>query len=276
METILQKSIFVVGIFVLAIACRSFAHPFLHKLGSLLLLAASYLAAYFIFDSHIAGITAVILWFFLPWIELLTRVRQMRLPLNKELSRRAPPSRDRFPELLDVTAEIEEAGFEYVMDTGWDWEELHQFFRVFYSAEAKCQVALCLNEQDGMALAYLAISSRDKNEQIWRTWTFPFSGPMRQAPGVHLNQVPSMEVFPKLLELHQAFLKENSIQLSDLVDEDPETIENLMENEVQSQIRHNLSRGIIVESSEEGKFRYSWRGLFFLWTQILKDMVKLS
>jgi hypothetical protein len=47
-----------------------------------------------------------------------------------------------------------------------------------------------------------------------------------------------------------------------------------MEQEVRGQIDHNLSRGIIRESGA-GMFRYSWRGLFFLWTQVLKDMVKL-
>lgn len=248
----------------------------LHKLGSLLLLAASYLAAFFVFESHIAGVAAVLFWFFLPWIELLTRVRQMRLPMEKKLSRRSPPSRERFPELLDFTDEIEEAGFEHVADTGWDWGDMAQFFRVFYHEEAKTQVALCLNEQEGISLAYIAITSRDTENRILRTWTFPFSGPMRPAPGVVLNQVSATETFNELLGHHQSFLKEKGTDATELVSDDPETIEDLMEVEVRNQIRHNLKRGIIVESVEEGTFRYSWRGLFFLWTQILKDMVKLS
>ncbi len=248
----------------------------LHKLGSLLLLAASYLAAFFVFESHVAGVAAVLFWFFLPWIELLTRVRQMRLPMEKKLSRRSPPSRERFPELLDFTTEIEEAGFEHVADTGWDWGDMAQFFRVFYHDELKTQVALCLNEQEGIALAYIAVTSRDSENKTFRTWTFPFSGPMRPAPGVILNQITATETFKDLLNQHLAFLKEKGIAPSELVSDDPETIEDLMEVEVRNQIRHNLKRGIIVESIEEGTFRYSWRGLFFLWTQILKDMVKLS
>ncbi len=276
METFLQKFVFVIGVFVLAVACRSFAVPLLHKAGSLLLLVGSYMLAYFLFDSHAAGVAAVLIWFFLPWVELLTRVRQMRLPMEKKLSRRSPPSYDLFPELQDVTAEVEEAGFEHVADTGWDWGELRQFFRIFYNPETKTQAALCLNEQHGLSLAYIAISSRGQDGKIWRSWTFPFSEPMQTAPGVTLNRIPEMGSIEELVELHSQFLRENNVAVEQLADDDPETIEDLMEGEVRSQIEHNLSRGIIVPSTEEGTFRYSWRGLFFLWTQILKDMVKLS
>ena len=36
-----------------------------------------------------------------------------------------------------------------------------------------------------------------------------------------------------------------------------------------------MHRGII-EPAGEGLFRYSARGMFFLWTQLVKDMVKLG
>ena len=276
MDTFLQKFVFVFGVFVLAVACRSFGITALHKVGSLLLLVASYMLAYFLFDSHAAGVAAVLVWFFLPWVELLTRVRQMRLPMEKKLSRRSPPRHEQFPELHEVTDEVEEAGFEHVADTGWDWGELRQFFRIFYNPATKTQAALCLNEQHGISLAYIAISSRDVDGNIWRSWTFPFSEPMQPAPDVTLNRIPEMGSVEEMVELHGRFLSEHGVTVEDLAEDDPEAIEDLMEGEVRDQIEHNLSRGIIVAATDEGTFRYSWRGLFFLWTQILKDMVKFS
>ena len=123
----------VLAVIVFAIACRTFASRWLHKLGAIAILAASYLAAYFVFPaierlfglqpdplrSHIAGTCAMLGWFFIPWIELLTRVRSLRLPLNKKLHHKSPPSRDRFPTLNEFTDEIETEGYEYVDDAGW-------------------------------------------------------------------------------------------------------------------------------------------------------------
>ncbi|MFT5109992.1 MAG: hypothetical protein ACI9UA_005644 [Pseudoalteromonas tetraodonis] len=56
---------------------------------------------------------------------------------------------------------------------------------------------------------------------------------------------------------------------------DPDEIRPLMEKELRLQIDHNLDKGVICLSGN-GTFKYSWRGLVFLWYQFLKDMVKLS
>jgi hypothetical protein len=39
-----------------------------------------------------------------------------------------------------------------------------------------------------------------------------------------------------------------------------------------AQIDHNINVGLI-ELTGEGEFRYSWRGCFYLWFQMVKDMV---
>jgi len=48
-----------------------------------------------------------------------------------------------------------------------------------------------------------------------------------------------------------------------------------MEREMRDQVDHNLDRGLI-KLSGNGTFRYSWRGLCYLWMQSVKDMVRLS
>lgn len=265
----------VAGLVVFAFACWSFAHPVVRKIGAVAILVASFAGAYFIFDSVYAGIGAILAWFFLPWIQLLTRVRTLRLPLEKKLRHRVPPGRDRFPMLTDLTEEIENAGFEYVDDSGCEWGSIEQFFRIFYHQGTKTQAAICMSEQDNISFTHVTITSRDRNGQIWRTWNYPFSMTMQFAPELHVKQVESAYSFEDLLEHHEQHLLAHGVAESDLIYDEPESINSLMEMELSNQIKHNLSTGLIVPSGPD-TFRYSYRGLIFLWAQFLKDMVKLS
>ena len=38
------------------------------------------------------------------------------------------------------------------------------------------------------------------------------------------------------------------------------------------QIEHNLSAGVIMRADAE-HFRYTWRGCFYLWFEVVKDMI---
>src|SRR6266481_5362014 len=108
-------------------------------------------------------------------LEILTRIRALRLPKEKQLRPKSPPSSDTFPALSDITREIEEEGFVHVGDAGWDWEDYRQFFRLFYREEDRAQAAICLNEQHDFSFYYLRISSRAKGGTVWTTWNYPLS-----------------------------------------------------------------------------------------------------
>ncbi len=274
-ETVFQKLVLVAGLAVLAAALRHFENVVLRKLSILLVLAASYLAAYFLFDSHLAGVGAVLGWFFLPWIELLTRIRSLRLPREKKLEHMAPPSPHRFPMLEEMTDEIEVEGYEYVDDAGWEWEATQQFFRILRKAGERHQVMICLNEQNEMGFAYVAITSRDGDGGVWRTWNYPFSLPMKVPPGLTLNRVERADSFEELMAEHEAFLEVRGVRSEDLVEVDPEVIHAQIEQEVRDQVDYNLACQLVAPAGEE-TVRYSWRGLIFLWAQFIKDMVKLS
>jgi hypothetical protein len=69
-------------------------------------------------------------------------------------------------------------------------------------------------------------------------------------------------------------LKKVGVKTSELAMPDPEHLEEEIEREMKLQINHNLERGIITATGD-GHFRYSVRGLFFLWWQFVKDMVRL-
>jgi len=108
------------GVALLSVGLRSFPNSYSQKAGALGILVASFLAVYFITGSWVLGLTAAVSWLFLPWLEILTRIRALRLPKEKQLRPKSPPSSDTFPALREITREIEEEGFVHVGDAGWD------------------------------------------------------------------------------------------------------------------------------------------------------------
>jgi len=111
------------GVAALSVALRSYQSSISQKVGALGILTASFLAIYFITDSWILGLLSALSWLFLPWLEILTRIRALRLPREKTLRPKSPPSADVFPTLDEITSQIENEGFAHVSDAGWDWED---------------------------------------------------------------------------------------------------------------------------------------------------------
>lgn len=263
------------GLAILAYSLRTFEVTFLRRLGAVLILAVTYLVAWFITGSHWAGAIAVTGWFFLPWFDILTRIRHLRLPLDKKLRYRIPPSQDVFPYLEELTEEVEQEGFEHIEDTGWEWEELNQFMRILYHPEKRMQAAICMHEQSGMAFAYFSLSSRARNGKTYTTWNYPFAYTMKSSPKTVLNRAPSVQTFGELVEQHQWFLIHHCITIDQLKEKVGDSMQEQLQLETRQQVDHNLSAGLITLSGN-GTFRYSWRGCVFLWFQFVKDMVRLS
>jgi hypothetical protein len=266
----------ILGVAVLAFALRTSNHHWVRRAGGLCILAASFLAGYFLSNGRIwAGLLVATLWFFIPWFEIIFRIRGLRLPLDKKIRHKAPPSRDRFPDLHEVTDEVEDEGFEYVDDAGWEWNDTTQFFRLFYHSGSRTEVAICLSEQGPVAFTYVSLSSRTRDGRILRTWNYPFSYTMEISPNLKMNRALTADSFHELLARHQDFLAKQKISATELTEDHTDHIHDQLQREVERQINHNLDRGIITLSGD-GTFKYSWRGLFFLWRQFVKDMIKLS
>src|SRR5438093_6472045 len=68
------------GVAVLSVALRSYQTSLAQKLGALGILIASFLAVYFITGNAGWGVAGAATWLFLPWLEILTRIRTLRLP----------------------------------------------------------------------------------------------------------------------------------------------------------------------------------------------------
>lgn len=263
------------GVAVFGYALRTFSQPVLRKTGAVLYLAASWLMGLEVTGSHFGGLAAVLLWFLLPWVEIVLRVRKMRLPLRKTLRHRLPPNREEFPHLAQLTEEIEREGFEQTDDTGFDWEELRQFMRLFYHAPSRTQATIHLHQQGNMSVAFVSVTTRTLSGRTLTSSNYPFSQTMKQAPGFTVHREPMVESFAELLTEHRAMLAAESIGEADIADPGVEELAKRLESDIQAQVEHNLKSGVIHESGE-GVFRYTWRGCFYLWRQLVKDMVRYA
>ncbi len=270
----MRETLIVIGLLVLAVALRSGRTACLRKLGAATFLAASFCLFYFVTKSLWAGLAGVLLWLFLPWVELLTRIRRMRLPIENRLTHRKLPNPSFFPNATEAAAAMEEAGFEHVSDCGWEWDGMHQFFRLFWHPEERAVASVCLCEQSDVAFAFISITSHDCDGRIWRTTNFPFAPTLHCAPDVSWNHVPcGRNCFHQILRDHRSYLCRAKLTSDLLRIPDPEGIEKSIELEMRRQLDHNLSTGII-RLTGDGHFQYSNRGLLFLWMQFIKDMVR--
>src|SRR5213595_3623785 len=262
------------GVAVLSVGLRSFQNSYAQKVGALGILAATFLAVYFITASWVWGLVAAVGWLFLPWLEILTRIRSLRLPKEKQLRPKTPPSANLFPALDEISREIENEGFEHVNDAGWDWEDYRQFFRLFYKMDDRAQATICLNEQHDLSFYYLRISSHAKSGLIWTTWNYPLSYGLKLTPQFRINRQRPDQNFWQLYQSHREFLRVHQVETSVIDALDDERMQTDIENDLREQIAHNVRAGVL-KSAANDVVKYSWRGMIYLWCQFLIDLVRL-
>jgi hypothetical protein len=265
----------VFGVAVLSAGLRSYSHPVLFRLGTFGVVATSFLAGWLLGQSILLGCILAVTWFFLPWLEILTRVRRMRLPAERVLAPTTPPSRGTFPNFAAVTDEIEAEGFEYLQDVGWEHDGHRHFYRVFHDPARSLQACISLSEQDDMAFFYLSVTSRTQDGHVYTTWNYPFSYGLKLQPRLTIQRFASPGPFTQLLAAHTALLKRKKVDPAQLVNQEPETLMASMERDMRAQITHNLAIGLLRRDGKD-LIRYNVRGMFYLWFQFLRDFVRLS
>ena len=258
----------------LCFGLRSFRHPVLRKSGAFCVLVFSYLVAYFLTGHWYIGVICALSWFFLPWLEIVSRIRKMRMPADRKLRLKNPPPAAR--EIVgELTDEVEQEKFEHASDAGWEWEESQQFFRLFYKDDERCQASICIIEQASIMFFYLSLSSRASDGSIWTTCNYPFSNMLKTVPQLRMNRQPGDQTFLQLLESHRLWLAKNHLSSGAMRTLASDEIQKLLQSEHRSQVAYNLDKGLLT-AVDEGRIRYSWRGLFFLWIQFIRDFVRLS
>jgi hypothetical protein len=266
--------LFIIGLLVFAWACRSYDNRYIAKLGLIALLGATWLGGYALTGSMVWGWVTVSLWFVFPWVEIVGRVRGMRFPLQHHVKHRFPPPRDVFPDLGEITSEVEEAGFEKTDDAGWKWEDTDHFIRLFYHPETRQQAAINVAQQSEFVFSHASLTTRTADGKTYVTTNYPFSFTMKPSPQQIVNRCDNAEIFQDMVDSHTGFLKRSGVTAESVLVQDPESLPTTMEEDLSAQIDHNLDAGVIIRA-DESHFRYSWRGCFFLWYQIVKDMIRV-
>src|SRR6267154_2380031 len=103
----LSNLLLILGVAALSLSFRSFNHPLLRKFGAFGVMATSFLAGWLLSGYWQVGAFCASSWLLLPWLEILTRIRKLTLPLEKNLRHKSPPNAEIFPALDEITDEIE-------------------------------------------------------------------------------------------------------------------------------------------------------------------------
>ena len=263
------------GLAVLTSAFFSFGHPVLRRLGILSIGITTFAAGYLLSRNVWVGVAFVSGWLLLPWLEILLRVRKLRLPLHKQLRQTTPPPREMFPELEELSDDIEYAGFEHVSDLGWDMDGYRQFLRLFANAERREEAAITYVEQNQLGFHFFSVTSRGTDGAVFTTWNCPVSSSLKTPPTVHLHRAAADADFTALVAGHEEFLQERGLEAGQRQPVDPETVRAAVERDMETQMQHNLREGLL-QPADEGHGRYSWRGMLYLWGQFLRDIFRFS
>ena len=78
----MNEFLFFSGLVVFTAACFQFAHPVIRRLGLLGMAATVFAAGYLLTGNLWIGAVCVGVLLMLPWIEILVRIRKLRLPLR--------------------------------------------------------------------------------------------------------------------------------------------------------------------------------------------------
>jgi hypothetical protein len=267
-------ALLIAGLVLLSMALRSLDHWLPVRLGNLCILLTSHLLGWVLTGSHFGGAGCVAIWFVLPWIDLVTRVRRLEMPVSRSIEAQAPPSSSRFPALEELTEEIELLGFEQVEDAGWRHDEHSQFVRVFSHSEEHVRATISLVENEDISFFYVTLCSRGADGRVWFTWNYPFSTTLKNPLNWQLQRLQDVETFLELMEHHRSWLTAKKVTDTIPVSSDALTLTAELEQELRSQVDHNEQCGVLLKSNP-GLVRYTWKGCFFLWFQYLREVLRL-
>lgn len=269
----MSQVLLIIGLLIFAYGCHTFHNRWLSKAGWVAVLVVTYMGGFFITGSHAGGWFAISLWFLFPWVEIVSRVRRLRFPMRSEVKHRFPPSRELFPDLDRISSEIEELGFQRADDAGWKWEQTDHFVRLFYHPGRMLQASISVAQQDEFIFSHASLTTRTVDGIALVTTNYPFSSTMRLAPRQRMNRCRGAESAEEMLASHEAFLARNGVTAERIAPQDPELLHTNIQRDLTQQIDHNLLTGVIVREGEQ-HFRYSWRGCFYLWFQVVKEMIR--
>ena len=269
---IMENYLLVAGVVVLGMALRSIHSPILSRLGLLCYPLAAYLLGYFVLGTVWWGVLLTVTVILVPIVRVVINAFSVCVQSNLELISCPPPPPIDFPDLENITEQIEKAGFEYVSDIGSIPESgFRIFYRTFLDSSARVQANICLIEQENISFFYVTFCSRLSGGRRVLTWNYPFPYELEFSPQTLVKRTTNESV-PEQLNLHKKILEDNaqdgvaSIGRTSLAGD--------ISDAFSEQIHYNLSAGILKRiAGDDGNMRYTLRGFFFLVRQFIKSFI---
>lgn len=263
------------GLAVLTAAFLNFRQIWLRRLGVWMVGVTSFAAGYLPTGKIWVGLAVASLWLFVPWIEILLRVRHLRLPLRRKLRQFPPPSREVFPTLEEDSERIEASGFEHVADMGWEMDEYRQFLRLYARPSGREEAVITCVQQSEVGFDFISITSRGNDGTVYTTWNCQLAASLQMPPTLHLQRLGEDVPFEKLFSAHGAFVREHGLTEELLAPVDLDAVRVAVERDMEVQMQHNLSVGVL-RPLDESHGVYSWKGMLFLWVRVLREIFRLT
>lgn len=270
----MRHILIITALLVICLGLRSCHSRILKKLGAFTFLITAALSGYWI-AGFIGMFVSVALIFIIPVFTLCVSFKGKEFPVFERLPDEVFPDEAFFPNASKSIQDIEDSYFEHVEDVGWKWLGMQQFHKVYWNPEEQCIATVVLCEKDNVAFAYMSTKTLFSDGQIVRTTNYPFSKVLLEKQNVHWHHIPCEEkLFSKLLTEHQKIVTKLKGERKILIP-DPDELIIQMEKEMISRIQFNKSKGIITLSEPTETYQYSTVGLFYLWKQSIKNMIRL-
>ena len=248
----------------------------MRKLGMTLVWVASAVGAYCLTGSILMALTMLLAWIFFPIWEMVFVLRQLRVPRHRGLADARAP-RNASQELEEVSAELREAGFEQLDECRLNPSDHEQYYRLFDRGDGRVQATIGYIAQGAVGFHFLAFGSQGLDGRRWVTWDYPLTYGLSMPPNFALYRVLQSESAAELYQSHLDFLAANDLKDEDLfaAERTPEVARARLEQALNQQIEHNISRGYLepAANSENENFSYSWRGTLYVAGQILRDLL---
>lgn len=265
----------VLGVAVLGLGLRTFRNPICRRLSVVCLLFTSFLIGYLPTGSWPVGVIFVAFWILLPWVEIIARVRKLRLPIERVFSAAAPPRDELFPFLNLLTDEIESLDFTLADEISCQWQNQQQFVRLFHRSTDQSQMAVCLIHQGPIAFCYVSLMTRDRAGHVFLTWTYPFAYSLKFLPSTRVQRVRSDLSIQQICGAHRSMLLKAHLDSVDVQPLEPDHMRDLLEQDLKDQIEHNVRSGLLTPAGDH-EVRYTWRGMIYLWSRFLLDFVRMT
>jgi len=246
------------------------------KIGMALIWMASGLAAYFLSGSMLLACAMLAAWIFFPLWEMVFVLRQLRVPRHRELADARAP-RDDFEELAGMTQALVEAGFEQLDECRLRPAEHEQYYRIFVRQDGLTQATIGYIAQGPIGFHFVAFTSNGKDGRRWVTWDYPLTYGLVMPPSTAVYRALHCQDVAELYQAHLDFLEANDVHPDDLAagERTREAARSRLEETLNQQIEYNILRGYLapVKDPDEENFCYSWRGTFYVASQVLRDLL---